>query len=180
MSFPDDLPYDWDTWLNGPRTDSLALGSLIGPGPSRFTTLLGIARHLKLDPEKIDNEGFYVLDRLVSPLGDVLEEDPGDWVSDVLALRGDHVAREAVGDITSLDALHGALVQFGFQNSVIGRAPRVRHLLEELREALIRELARRVYQLLDDWRLRGSWERAQAARMPKGLVRADSRNLKAV
>ena len=156
VSFPDDLPYDWDVWLNAPRTDSLALGTLIGPGPSRFTTLPGLSRHLKFDPEAINNEGFYVLDRLVAPLGEVLEEDPGYWVTDYLASRGDHVSREAVGDISSLDALHGALMQFGFRESVIGRTPKVKHLLEELRDTLIRELARRVYQLLDDWRLRGA------------------------
>src|SRR5579875_3496712 len=113
MPFPDDLPYDWEDWLNDPRTDSLALGRLVGPGAFRYVTLIGIARWLKIKPDDLRNEGYYVLNRLVAPLCDVLEEPPGSWVADVLALRGDSVARRAVEDISSLDAIHGALLQFG-------------------------------------------------------------------
>jgi len=172
MSFPDDLPTDWEWWFDQPRRDSPRLGAVLGPGANRFATLVSLARQLGLDPDVVDKEGFYVLDRMIAPLEDVIKEDPGTWVTDYLAHRGDLVARTAVEDIASLDAIHGAMVQFGWHMTNVGRNPRVRDLLSEMRTALIQKLAQRVYKMLDTWRIRDAWN---AGNMPKGLVRVSSR-----
>ncbi len=157
MSFPDDLPVDWDRWFNEEIRVSPLLAQMLGPGISRISTLLQVARNLSLDPETITNEGLYVLERLRQPLEDLLAEDPGDWASDLLALRGDRIVRAAVGDITSLDALVGAMKQFGWGKTVIGRSPVVRDLERAVREELVKLLAQRVYKMLDAWRKRDAW-----------------------
>lgn len=173
VSFPDDLPYDWERWLDEPLPVSIQFGAILTGGSSRFATLTSIARHLGLPTEPLGREGMYVLNRLVRPIEALIGEDPGHWTTDYLANRGSETVEAALGDITSLDAIHGALEQFGWGDRVIGRQPKVRFLVGDLRKLLIDQLARNVYAMLDVWRERDLWSRADAA-MPKGLIRAST------
>jgi hypothetical protein len=114
------------------------------PWVKRYEVLYPLARALKFNPDDLSLSSLEIIDRMIHPLGDVLNALGEDWVTVVDEERHLEVVREATRGLDP-PALHQAIIDFRCGRERVNCE--AREVVGILRAILERQLASRLVRL---------------------------------
>ncbi len=169
------MDYYEDTgWLEEYVPLSEPLSRALGPSAwggriKRVMALDALAEELNLNVERIRRGGYRVLDSMLQPLQEAMDQGPGSWHDE--SERHARVVERgsaSVGVEDVLDALH----QFQWDRQRLPRETAVSQVESELRAILNRSMAQRLFKALERWRKQNVWNddmvrRAERTRPPR-------------